>query len=82
MAIFNPSRVNATRFDHQGWNQETKQTCHSTLMRYVKRLDVSALDYVYSDCKAVVDALPHSDKAGHYVDTMHYIAMRRNGHKL
>ena len=59
-----------------GWNENTGRTDHTELMEYVDGLDVAALHYVAQDCREAIEANPEGRKAGHYMDTIHYIGMR------
>ena len=59
------------------WNEHTGTTDHTALMREVSEMDDAALIYVATDCRAAIEAMPEGRKAGHYMDTIHYIAMER-----
>lgn len=63
-------------YDFTGWCQNTKRTCHKTLMSYVAGLCPSTLRHIQQDCVEAVRAMPDGAKAGHYTDTALYISDR------
>lgn len=60
-----------------GWNQETKQTDHSSLMRYVKKMSRQELEFCQKDLYQVITLNPDNPKNGYYQDMLHYIEMER-----
>ncbi len=57
------------------WNEATGMTNHSALMAEVREMDYAALIHVANDCREAIEAMPEGRKAGHYMDTIHYIGM-------
>jgi hypothetical protein len=59
-----------------GWDEKSKQTNHTELMKYVKGMSRAELSFVKKDCEEAIKANPDNPKNGHYMDTIHYICMR------
>ena len=59
-----------------GWNENTKQTDHTQLMKYVKGMSKQELLFAKKDCEEAIKANPDNPKNGYYADMIHYICMR------
>lgn len=59
-----------------GWNEVTKQTDHTQLMKYVKSLNKVELEFIRRDASETIAANQDNPKNGYYTDLIHYIDMR------
>jgi len=60
------------------------QINHSSYMSKVKTLSIESLEYIITDAKQAIEAMPFGSKAGYYMDEIYYCRIeinRRNKRK-
>jgi hypothetical protein len=59
-------------------NNAMTQINHTEYMNKVKTLTEESLQYIITDAKQAIEAMPFGAKAGYYMDEIHYCVMEMN----
>jgi hypothetical protein len=59
-------------------NNAMTQINHTEYMKKVKTMTEESLQYIITDAKEAIEAMPFGSKAGYYMDEIHYCVMEMN----